>query len=430
MNVAPASLDLSQYVRPGDTMLWGQATAEPLSLIAALVEQRHRFSRIRAFLGIGQSGLVLPEHADAIDFVSYCGSGSNRRLAEAGVLDIMPCHYLELPALLRSGPLRVDVLLLQVSPPDASGRHSFGLAMEYLPAALESARVVIGEVNDQVPITTGARTLSPEDFDLLVYASYPLGRDASAATGCEEAIGAHVASLVCDGATLQVGLGTVPNAVLSALTNHRDLGLHSGAATDGIAALAEAGALTNARKSIDIGIGVAGLLMGGPRLHRYAHCNPRLRLQSTEYTHDPMVLGAIERLVAINSAVEVDLTGQINAEVAAGTYVGAVGGASAFLQAARRNRGGLPIVALPACAGLHSRIVSRLNGPASTARCDAGIVITEYGIADLRGQGLTSRLRRMLDIAAPEHRERLAREAHDTLRRAGVAWAGHLKSST
>jgi len=426
--VAAAAVDLSAYVRAGDTVMWGQAAAEPLSLVAALVEQRHRFARTRAFLGVGQSELLKPGHADAIDFVGYCGSGNNRCLAEAGLLDILPCHYFDLPLLIRSGALRIDVLMLQVSPADASGRHSFGLAMEYLPAALDTARVVIGEVNDQIPFTHGERLLDASDFDLLVEASYAPGRAAAAPSARDHAIAARVAALVDDGATLQVGLGAIPDFVLGALRDRRYLGLHSGAATDGVAALAEAGALTNARKSIDVGVGVAGLLMGGPRLHRYAADGRALQLRSTEYTHHPDVLGAIERLVAINSAIEVDLTGQVNAELAAGSYVGAVGGAGAFLRAALYSRGGLPVVALPSTAGVHSRIVARLSGPVSTARCDAGVIVTEHGVADLRGQTLSSRLRRMLDIAAPEHRERLAREAHDALRCAGVDWTQRLGS--
>lgn len=426
--IAAADVDLSAFVRPGDTLMWGQAAAEPLSLIASLVEQRHRFARTRVFLGVGQSELLKPEHSDAIDFVGYCGSGNNRRLAEAGVLDILPCHYFELPSLARSGALRIDVLMLQVSPADTFGRHSFGLAMEYLPAAFDTARVVIGEVNDQVPFTNGERTLGASDFDVLVHASYAPGRTPAAPSARDQSIAERVALLVDDGATLQVGLGAIPDFVLGALRDRRDLGLHSGAATDGVAALAEAGALTNARKSIDVGVGVAGLLMGGPRLHRYAAHNEALQLRSTEYTHHPSVLGAIERLVAVNSAIEVDLTGQVNAEVAAGNYVGAVGGAGAFLRAALYSRGGLPVVALPSTAGTRSRIVAQLSGPVSTARCDAGVVVTEHGVADLRGQTLSSRLRRMLDVVAPAHRDRLAREVHDALRCAGVDWTQRLGS--
>jgi len=238
----------------------------------------------------------------------------------------------------------------------------------------------------------------------------------------EQAIARHVAGLVEDGATLQLGIGNVPEAVLAALHGHRDLGLHSGAVGDGIATLAEAGVLTHARKSRDRGVGIGGILMGGAALRRWAHRNPQLQLRGTEYTHDPEVLAASHQLTAINAAIEVDLTGQVNAEVAAGGYVGAVGGAVDFLRGAARSRGGLPIVALPATARGATRIVAQLSGPVSTPRSDAGLVVTEHGVADLRGQPLSRRVRRLLDIAAPEHRAALERQAHATLGRCGAAF--------
>jgi acyl-CoA hydrolase len=199
--------------------------------------------------------------------------------------------------------------------------------------------------------------------------------------------------------------------VLAALHQRRDLGVHSGVVGDGVMALMEAGVVTNAHKGRDPGATVAGVLMGSTRLHRYAHRNPALQMRATDYTHDPDVLASLPRFVAINSALEVDLSGQVNAEVAAGCYVGAVGGAVDVLRGAHRSRGGVPIIALPATAGARSRVVAALSGPVSTARCDAGVFVTEYGIADLRGLPLAARRRRMLDIAHPEHRARLEREA-------------------
>lgn len=416
--------DLAPWVRPGDTIVWGQATAEPRTLTHALVAQRHAFARLRVFVGIGASPTLQPEHADAFDFVGYSASGTHRALADAGVLDILPCHYSQLPELMRSGPLRIDVVMLQVSPPDAQGRHSLGLAQEYLLAALDAARVVMAEVHPDVPWVHGARTLQAADIDLLVHAAHaPLDAATGTPGPVEQAIARHVASLIDDGATLQLGIGNVPEAVLAALHDRRDLGLHTGAAGDGVAALAQAGVLTNARKSIDPGVSVAGLLMGGPRLRQWAHRNPALELRGTEYTHDAAVLASIDRLVAINSAIEVDVTGQVNAEVAGGVYVGAVGGAIDFLRGAARSKGGLPIVALPATAKGKTRIVAQLSGPVSTPRADAGLFVTEHGIADLRGQPLARRVRRLIDIAAPEHREDLERQAHETLRRCGAAFS-------
>jgi acetyl-CoA hydrolase len=373
-------------------------------------------------VGLGYADTLHPEHADFLDFAGYIAGASQRGLARAGVLDVLPVHYSPLPDMIRSGALRADVLMLQVPPPDADGHYRPGLSHEYLGAALEVARTVLLEVHRDLPQIEGGLRIRPERVAAVVDAAHPLLEPPRAHIGpAEQAIAAHIAGLVDDGATLQIGIGAVPEAVLSALADRRDLGLHGGTAVDGIVALAESGALTHARKSVDKGIGITGLLLGGPRLRAFAHRNASLRLCGTEYTHNPDVLAAQDRLVAINSAIEVDLTGQVNAEVADGVYVGAVGGAVDFLRGARRSRGGLPIVALPARAGLRSRIVANLGGPVSTSRADAGLVVTEYGVADLRNQPLSTRVRRLIDIAAPEHREALEREACTLLPRAGAA---------
>jgi acyl-CoA hydrolase len=405
---AGSHVDLAAIVRPGDTVMWGQSHAEPVTLMRALVAQRDRLKRIRIFLGIGLADVLAPEHADAFDFLAYCGSGSNRTLARAGVLDILPSHYSQLPELIRDGRLRIDVVMLQVSPPDEQGRYSLGLAREYLVEAVKHARAIVAEVHPDVPWTYGSPTLGAADIDLLVEsdASFPEAV-ASAPGPVELAIGRHVASLVEDGATLQTGIGSIPDAVMAALQDKRDLGVHTGSIGDGIAALCEAGVVTNARKTIDAGITVGGVIIGSERVRRFAHRNPALELRGTEYTHNPHVLRRIDRFVAINSAVEVDLTGQINAEAIGGTYVGAVGGVGDFLRAAQASRGGVPVVALPSTAGRHSRIVPRVSGPVTIPRSDACVIVTEYGIADLRGLSLAQRIPRMIAVAHPDHRAQL-----------------------
>ncbi|QBQ98757.1 acetyl-CoA hydrolase/transferase family protein [Paraburkholderia pallida] len=404
--------DLSGLIRPGDTVMWGQSHAEPVTLMRALVAQRDRLRRLRLFLGIGLADVLAPEHADAFDFLAYCGSGANRKLARAGVLDILPAHYSQLPALIGSGALRIDVVMLQVSPPDEQGRYSLGLAREYLVEALKHARAIIAEVHPEVPWTYGGPWLQASDIDLLVASDTPFADSPASAPGeVELAIGRHVASLVEDGATLQTGIGAIPDAVLAQLRDRRDLGVHTGSIGDGVAALCEAGVVTNARKTIDAGVTVGGVIIGSERIRRFAHRNAALELRGTEYTHNPKVLGRIARFVAINSAVEVDLTGQVNAEMVAGTYVGAVGGVGDFLRAAQSSPGGVPIVALPSTASVHSRIVTRVSGPVTVPRSDACVIVTEYGVADLRGLSLAQRVLRMIAVAHPAHRERLEQEA-------------------
>jgi len=414
--LAPHSLDLSAIVRPGDTVMWGQSTAEPLPLTQALMAQRHAIGRFNVFLGVTYSDTLKPEYADCVSFSSYCGTGGNRALAKAGKLDILPVHYSQLPALIESGRLKVDVLMLQLAPADAAGNYSLSMAHEYLIPALEVARVVIAEVNEQAPWTFGERPVRDDDLDYIVRTSRaPLELHQPQPGETELAIARHVAGLIEDGATLQFGLGALPEAILAALADRRDLGIHSGAIGDKAADLMETGVITNARKSIDRGVTVAGVMFGSRRIQQFCHRNPAVQFRSNAYTHNADVLARIERFTALNMAIEVDLSGQINAETAGGVYVGAVGGALDFLRGAQRSEGGLPIVALPSTAGKASRIVAKLSGPVSTPRSDAGIIVTEYGVADLRGAPLSERARRMIAIAHPSFREQLERETRNVL---------------
>jgi acyl-CoA hydrolase len=414
--LAPDTLDFSAIVRPGDTVMWGQSTAEPLPLTQALMAQRHAIGRFGVFLGVTYSDTVKPEHSDCVAFSAYCGTGGNRALAKAGKLDILPVHYSQLPALIQSGRLKIDVLMLQLAPTNAAGNYSLSMAHEYLIPALAAARVVIAEVNEQAPWTFGERPVRDDDLDVIVRTSRaPLELHQPQPGEAELAIARHVAELIEDGATLQFGLGALPEATLAALTGRRDLGIHSGAIGDKAAELMEAGVITNARKSIDRGITVAGVMFGSRRIQRFCHRNPAVQFRSNAYTHNADVLARIERFVALNTAIEVDLSGQINAETAGGVYVGAVGGALDFLRGAQRSKGGLPIVALPSTAGKASRIVAKLSGPVSTPRSDAGIIVTEYGVADLRGAPLSERKQRMIAIAHPSMREQLERDAGSVL---------------
>jgi acyl-CoA hydrolase len=414
-------LEWSSLLRRGDRVLWGQACAEPVTLTRSLMAERTAVGPFSCFLGVPATGTCRPEHADVVTFESYTGAGANRALWRAGHLEILPSPYSALPDLFRSGRLPVDVVLLLLPPQDEHGRYSLGLADEYVSAALDSARVVVAEVSDRVPRTLTSRTVTDDDLDVVVRTSRaPAELVHPLATATQEAIAARVADLIEDEATLQVGIGALPDAVVRALTGHRDLGVHSGAYTDALAELAEAGVVTNARKPVDTGFSVAGVVMGGARVLRHVHDNPAVQLRPTEYTHDPAVLVAQHKLVALNAAVEVDLSGQVNAEVAAGVYVGAYGGALDFARGARRSPGGLPIVLLPATAGNRSRVVPELTGPVSTTRAEAGAVVTEYGVADLRGLTLSQRREAILAIAHPAHRDRLAASAR------GVpgAWPG------
>ena len=387
-------IELAQAIRPGDGILVGQAAAEPQSLTEALVAQRAAFPGSSVFLGVNYAGVFRPEHADHLRLSAYCGAGANRALADAGVLDIQPHPYSRFAALLREKKLPGDVVLVQLSPPDADGNYSLGIAAEYLVPALAGCRAIVAEVNRQVPWTYSERMLRRQDIALLVESDRPPASPPSKPPSeAERAIARHAAAFIPDGATLEFGLGALPDAVCAELGNRKNLRVHSGALGDGAVELMRSGAVHEAD---------CGVLMGGRKLFDFAHRNPAVRLRSTEHTHDPRVLLGIERFVAINSAVEVDLTGQVNAEVAGGSYLGAVGGALDFVRAANQSAGGVSLLLVRA-----SRIVAQLQGPVATPRSEAGVIVTEFGSADLRGLGLAERRRRMIAIAAPENRAAL-----------------------
>jgi acyl-CoA hydrolase len=410
--VSADSLDFSNWLKRGDCLAWGQAGAEPLSLTRPLFAQRHSLGGFTAFVGLCAADTMSSEYADVVRYRSYCGAGENRGLAKAGLIDILPCHYSQMAELLKSGQLRVDVLLLQLAPADAQGRYSLSIAHEYLIDALERARLVIVEINERAPWTYGERYLLENDIDIAVLTNRDVVKiSATTPTDIERSVASRVAQLIEDHSTLQVGIGTMPAAVMEALNGHRDLGVHTGALTDATARLAQRGVITNASKSIDRGVTIAGVMMGSEVVYDYASQNPKVQFRSVLYTHSAAVLATLDRFVAINSALEVDLTGQINAEAIGGSYVGAVGGALDFLRGAHSSRGGLPIVALPSIARSGnktiSRIVARLSGPVSTPRSDAGLIVTEHGVADLRGLSLSERQEKMLAISDPRFHELL-----------------------
>jgi acyl-CoA hydrolase len=401
-----SELDLASYIRPGDTVAWGQACAEPLTLTEALAEQRHRLGGVQCFTGISSSAALHPENCDCLSFTSYTAAGANRALVQAGALDILAVHYSELPL------QRVDVIFLSLPRPRPDGTFGLGLGADYIATLIGQARVVIAEVNDQVPDLSCDLRLTPGDLDVIVAVSRPPAEyPAAAPRDIEDAIADYIAGLVPDGATIQLGIGSMPSAVARRLHGHHDLGVHSGMITDAVAELIEAGVVTGACKSLDPGLVVTGFLMGTQRLIKLAAADPSITLRDTRYTHDPAVLAAQSQLTAINSATEVDLTGQANTETAAGRYVGAVGGAVDFARGAARSRGGVSVIALPSTAGRASRIVARLSGPATLTRADTGVIVTEYGVADLRGLTLVQRRERMHAIAHPDYRHALAAAA-------------------
>jgi len=416
MMVSSAGLDLSAFLRPGDSIVWGQACGEPTTLVEALIAQAEGIGRLSAFAATSFSGILNAQSAQKFSLSSMGAMGALRAVATAGRLGIVPCHVSQVGSLIEKGLIGCDVAFVQVSPADAQGNHSYGLISDFIQAAVAKARVVVAEVNERVPFTLGDAVLPGEQIDFAVNVDRMPVEVAPAQIGeTDLAIAKIVATYIEDGAVLQVGIGAVPDAILRLVRDRRDLGVHSGMIGDGLVDLVEAGVVTNARKSIDPGVSITGALIGTRRLFEFVHRNPRIGMRNSAYTHNESVLSRLTHLVTLNSAVEVDLTGQVNAEQSGSQYLGGTGGQVDYVRAGSRSAGGHSIIALPATAkgGKVSRIATTLSGPVTTARSEVDVIVTEFGAAELKGQTLAERTRRLVKIAHPDFREGLDRAAHD-----------------
>jgi acyl-CoA hydrolase len=415
-----AGLNLGQFVRPGDHIVWGQACGEPTTLVEALIAQVESIGRVSAFAATSFSGILTAAAAERFNLSSMGAIGALRTVAASGRLGIVPCHVSQVGPMIEQGLIGCDVAFVQVSRPDANGDHSFGLISDFVAAAVKKARVVIAEVNERVPFTLGDAVLPASRIDCAVHVSrMPVEVAAAQISETDLAIAKIVAGYIENGAVLQVGIGAVPDAILRLLGDRRDLGVHSGMIGDGLVDLVEAGVITNAQKPIDVGVSITGALIGTRRLYEFVDRNPKIGLRGSSYTHNEAVLSRLTQLVSINSAVEVDLTGQVNAEQSGSQYLGGTGGQVDYVRAGARSRGGHSIIALPATAkgGKVSRITTALSGPVTTARSDVDIIITEFGAAELKGQTLAERTRRLVGIAHPDFREELDKAAHAIQRR-------------
>lgn len=407
------ALDFSVLMRAGDTVVWGQVCAEPTALTERLLAQRGRIGRFQVFMGYRVSQTLQPEHADSVHMLALNAGGANRTLARAGLLDMIPMHVSQVESAIGSGLLPCDVALVQVSPPDAQGHYSLGVTGDYMRAAVNRARVVIAEVNSQVPWVPCDAPLTETDIDYVVHVDRALPQvSASEVTPLDTQIARWAAPYIEDGATIQFGIGAVPDALMAQLRDRRRLGVHSGMLSDGFVDLVECGAITNEHKPFDRGVSVTGALMGTQRLYELCHQNPAVRLAPLSYTHAPARLAQLPNFISVNSALEIDLTGQVNAEALGNNMLGGVGGQVDFVRGATLSPGGRSIMALGSLTPKGaSRIVSQLNGPVTTARSDIDLVVTEHGVAELRGRSLCQRVRAMIAIADSTQRDALERAA-------------------
>jgi acetyl-CoA hydrolase len=394
----------------------------PRHVLAALTERARGLHGVEVVqvLTIGPADYVAPEMEGHLRVNTLFISDNVRQVVQQGRADFTPIFLSEIPGLFRCGHLKLDVALIQVTPPDEHGFCSFGVEVGISKPAAHSARTVIAEVNPRMPRTLGDSFIHVSKIDAIVPVDYPLPEVCLAPEDeVTRALAERVAVLIPDGATIQTGIGDIPDAVLRRLTGHRDLGVHTELFSDGIIDLVEKGVITGERKTLHPGKIIAGFLLGSRRLYDFVDDNPVIELHPTDYVNDPFVIAQNDRMVAINSAIEIDLTGQVCADSIGTRLYSGVGGQVDFLYGAARSRGGLPIIAVPSTAHprdgeARSRIVPILQPGAgvTTSRNHVHTVVTEHGVAELYGRTIAQRAEALISVAAPAFQDELLQEAH------------------
>lgn len=404
-------------IKSGDRVVTGHACGEPQVLIEALVARSPELRNVEIvhMVAMGPAKYAQPGLEKSFRHNALFVGGATRKAVEEKRADFTPCFFSEIPRLFKNNILPVDVALIQITPPDEQGFCSYGVSADYTKTAAEFAKIVVAQVNNCLPRTGGAK-IHLDAIHFIVEQDEPLIELKPPQIGdVEKAIGENVAALIPDGATLQLGIGAIPDAVLLFLTNKKDLGIHSEMFSDGVVVLAEAGVITNRKKTIHTGKFMATFLMGTKRLYDFVHNNPEVELQSVDYINDPCIIGQHENMISINSALQVDLMGEVNAEMISTKQFSGVGGQVDFIRGASRSMNGKSIIALPSTAsgGKISRIACELDPGAAvtTSRNDVHYVVTEYGVADLRGKNLSERAKALIAISHPDFRDSLTLEA-------------------
>ncbi|MDR1922280.1 MAG: 4-hydroxybutyrate CoA-transferase [Candidatus Adiutrix sp.] len=406
-----------KVIKTGDRVLVGHATGEPSALVEAMVRRAGELRDVQLFhmVCMGQGEYCRPENKNSFRF-NGCFLGKHTREAVAeGRGDYVPCFFFEIPELLTT-KMPLDVALIQVSSPDEDGNCSYGVSCDFTEAGARRPETkVLLQINERMPFTYGTYiNLDRADFivedtrEIIVLPTPKIGE-------VEEKIGRIVADLVEDGSTLQLGIGAIPDAVIRFLGDKKDLGIHTEMFSDGVVALAEKGVVNNSKKTLHTGKFVASFLMGTRKLYDFVDHNSDLLMLPIDYVNDPQIIARNDKMVSINASMQVDLYGQLNSSSIGPNMYSGVGGQVDFVRGARRSKGGRSIIALPSTAkgGAISKIVSRLDPGAAvtTSRYDVGAIVTEYGYAELIGLNLRERAKALINIAHPDFREQLERDA-------------------
>lgn len=408
-----------KHVKDGDTVFLAHAVGEPKALVDALVANGKNYKNvtIHHMVSLGEGAWARPEFEGHLRDDAIFVSGNVRGAIEEGRADFTPIFFHEIPKLIREGKVECDVAMIQATPPDEEGFCSLGTSLDYTYQAMKTAKTVLVQINDQYPRTAGVKVPISE-FDHIVEASNPIYELQPAKIGeVEEKIGAHCASLIEDGSTLQLGIGGIPDAVMLFLGDKKDLGIHSEMISDGTLALYEKGVITGNFKSENKGKMTVTFLMGTQKLYDFANNNPEVEVLPVDYVNHPATVMKQYKMVSINSAIQVDLMGQVAAESIGLRQFSAVGGQVDFIRGAAMSEGGKAIIAMPSVTvKKDGRIISKIvplldeGAAVTTSRNDVDYVVTEYGIAALKGKNLRERARNLINIAHPDVREGLIAE--------------------
>jgi 4-hydroxybutyrate CoA-transferase len=414
-----------RHIKSGDRVFLTGNCSVPIKVLAALVEYAPDLENVEICqaLSIGPADYVKPELEGHLRVNTMFVSANVRQAVHEGRADFTPVLLSEFTLLFKNRFLPLDVALIHVSPPDEHGFCSLGVEVGMTKTPAESAKLLIAEVNQKMPRTLGDSFIHVSRLHHIIPVDYELRELAMTEEGPDEvidSIACHIAELIPDGATMQLGIGAIPDAVLGYLSDKRDLGIHTELFSDGVIDLVEAGVLTGARKSIHPGKMIAGFIIGTKRLYDWVDDNPLIELHPTEYVNDPFVIAQNDRQVAINSAIEVDLTGQVCADSIGPKIYSGVGGQLDFVYGASRAKDGVPIIALPSTTTLHngktiSRITPMLNTGAGvvTTRNHVRYIVTEYGVADLYAKTIRQRASQLIGVAHPMFREELTKQAKE-----------------
>jgi 4-hydroxybutyrate CoA-transferase len=407
-------------VRSGDRVVVGHAAGEPAILTDALTARAAELRDVEIvhMVALGECPYCRPEYDKSFRFNGLYLSKPTRDAVAEGRADFTTIFFSQIPMLLRHAEFPTDIAMITVSPPDGEGRVSLGISVDYTLQAALSAKKTIAVVNRNMPYIGGGALLDIRDIDMFVFADVPLLESLPLTPGgVEQAIGRHIAELIPDGACLQLGIGGIPDAVLSALDDKKDLGIHSEMISDGVMRLVEKGVITGARKTLHPGKIIITFAMGTAAFYKWLDHNCVIEGYPVDYVNDPHVIGQNDALVSINSALSVDLLGQVAADAVGSRQFSAVGGQLDFVRGSRFSRGGHSVIAMPSTAakGLISRIcgVFPPGQAITTTRNDVDYIVTEHGVAALWGKTGNKRAEALVAVAAPEFREQLAREARD-----------------